>query len=97
MKKLVTALIIVLPLVFLIAVFAVTNIAKISTDIPATGINITNKGDNGVFAFDIADYTSPMFESDLGVEVLPYVAKKSRIRSDRHGRGNGRGDGHRVP
>lgn len=75
MKKLVTALIIVLPLVFLIAVFAVTNIAKISTDIPATGINITNKGDNGVFAFDIADYTSPMFESDLGVEVLPYVAK----------------------
>ena len=49
MKKLVTALIIVLPLVFLIAVFAVTNIAKISTDIPATGINITNKGDNGVF------------------------------------------------
>lgn len=75
MKKLVTALIIVLPLVFLIAVFTVTNIAKISTDIPATGINITNKGDDGVFAFDIADYTSPLFESDLGVEVLPYVAK----------------------
>lgn len=75
MKKLVTALIIVLPLVFLIAVFTVTNIAKISTDIPATSINITNKGDNGVFAFDIADYTSPLFESDLGVEVLPYVAK----------------------
>ena len=76
MKKLVTALIIVLPLVFLIAIFTVTNITKIATDIPASGINITNKGDSGVFTFDMAHYDSPLFESDLGVEVVPYVAKE---------------------
>lgn len=74
MKKLVTALMIVLPLVLLIALFTVTNVARITAQIPVTGIQISNKGDNGIFTFDIADYDSPMYEEDLGIEVLPFVA-----------------------
>ncbi|MDE5602008.1 MAG: hypothetical protein K2J16_05870 [Clostridia bacterium] len=75
MKKLVTALIVVLPLILLVALFAITGIARISADIPVTGIIITNKGNDGVFVFDLADYSSPLYESDLGVEVQPLVAK----------------------
>ncbi len=76
MKKLVTALMIVLPLVLLIALFTVTNVTKIAADIPATGISINNRGDNGdgIFSFDIADYALPLYESDLGVEVQPLIA-----------------------
>ena len=75
MKKLVTALIVVLPLILLVALFAITGIARISADIPATGLVITNKGNDGVFTLDLADYNSPMYESDLGVEVQPLAAK----------------------
>lgn len=75
MKKIVTALMIVLPLVFLIALFAVTNVASVTADISASSIRIGNKGDNGIFSFDLANYSHPMYESDLNVEVLPYKAK----------------------
>ncbi len=75
MKKLVTALIIVLPLVLLVALFAITGIVRISADIPATGITIENRGDDGVFVFDISRYNAPLFESDLGVEVQPHAAR----------------------
>ncbi len=75
MKKLVTALIIVLPLVLIIALFAITGIVRISADIPATGITIANRGDEGVFVFDISRYSAPLFESDLGVEVQPRAAR----------------------
>ena len=74
MKKLVTALIVILPLVLLVALFAVTGLARITAEIPATGISIANRGEDGIFFFDIADYRHPMNESDLGVEVLPRVA-----------------------
>lgn len=74
MKKLVTALMIVLPLVFLIALFTVTNVTRITAQIPATGIVISNKGENGVFVLDIADYESPLFEDDLDIQVMPLVA-----------------------
>ncbi len=75
MKKIITALMIVLPLVFLIALFAVTSVASVKADIPASSIRIGNKGDNGIFSFDIANYEHPMYESDLEVEVLPYKAQ----------------------
>ena len=74
MKKLVTALIVILPLILLVALFAVTGLARIAAEIPATGISIANKGEDGIFFFDLADYKYPMNESDLGVEVLPRVA-----------------------
>lgn len=74
MKKLVTVLMIVLPIIFVIAIFAVTGVTKISAAIPVSGITITNKGDNGVIVLDMADYDHKLYEDDLGVEVLPYVA-----------------------
>lgn len=78
MKKLVTALMIVLPLVFLIALFTVTNVTRITAQIPATGIVISNKGENGVFVLDIADYESPLFEEDLDIQVMPLVASNRK-------------------
>jgi len=76
MKKLVTALLVVLPLVLLIALFAITGIVKLSVDIAATGISINNKGENGdgIFLLDMAEYSDPLFESELGVEVMPLTA-----------------------
>lgn len=75
MKKLVTALIVILPIVLLVALFAVTGIVRISAAIPATGIVVNNKGEDGVKFFDLTDYDShPLYESDLGVEVLPRMA-----------------------
>ncbi len=75
MKKLVLTLVIILPLILLVAIFAVTGVDSINTQIPASGITIGNKGDDGVFSFDMASYTSPMTEEQLGVEVEPYVAR----------------------
>lgn len=77
MKKTVTALMVILPLVFLIALFAITSATSVSADIPASGITINNKGDNGIFSFDIANY-QPMKEEDLEIEVLPYKAKNRK-------------------
>ncbi len=76
MKKLVTALIIVLPLIFVVALFAVTSVVSISTSIPVTGIEIGNIGENGTFSFDISDYSegNRLYEDDLAIQVLPSVA-----------------------
>ncbi len=78
MKKLVLTLVIILPLILLVAIFAVTGVGSINTQIPASGITIGNKGDDGVFSFDMASYTSPMTEEELGVEVEPYVARNKK-------------------
>lgn len=78
MKKVVTALIIVLPLLFLVALFAITSVASVSADIPANALVINNKGANGIFSFDLAKYEHKMFEDDLGVEVLPVMAKNKK-------------------
>lgn len=74
MKKIVTALMVILPLLFLIALFAITSVASVSADIPVNGIVINNKGEDGVFSFDIANHV-PISEEDLDIEVLPHKAK----------------------
>lgn len=74
MKKLVTALMVVLPLVFLVALFAITTYTSIVADVPVTGLKINNKGTNGILSFDIADYENPLYQDDLGIEILPNVA-----------------------
>lgn len=76
MKKLVTALIVVLPLIFVVAIFAVTSVARISTTIPVTGLQINYKGDGGAFEVDLANYTleNRIYEDELDIEVLPSVA-----------------------
>lgn len=74
MKKFVTILIVVLPLILLVALLAITRVASVSTKIHVSGIVIDNKGDDGVFVLDMSDYHRPLFEQDLGVTILPYTA-----------------------
>lgn len=77
MKKLVTALMILLPLVFLVTLFTVTGITSITTQVAVTGIAITDKGEDGIFAFDIATY-QPFNQSELGITVYPSEAKNKQ-------------------
>ncbi len=83
MKKLVTALIIVLPLLLAIALFAVTGFTRLATNVAATGIKINNAGDDGNYTFymDLANYSASnaLFERDLGVEVLPKIATNRKF------------------
>ncbi|MBR4801169.1 MAG: Ig-like domain-containing protein [Clostridia bacterium] len=78
MKKFVTSLIITLPLLLLIAIFAVTGVASISAQIPVSGLTIANRGDDGIFMLDIADYDAPIYEDDLCVTITPYAASDKR-------------------
>lgn len=79
MKKLVTALMILLPLVFLVTLFTVTNITAITTPVSVTGITIGDKGEDGIFAFDIATYEA-FNESELGIIVYPSEASNKDYR-----------------
>lgn len=86
MKKLVTALFIVLPMIFIVAIFAVTSFSLISANIPAASLVINNKSNDGsgIYHFDMAkDGISPISESELGIEVLPLGAsnRKFSLRS----------------
>ena len=72
MKKLLSTLIVLIPLVLIIALFAVTNTANISKDIAVTNIVILNQGDEGVFDIDLANYNSTNL---LYIEDLQIVAK----------------------
>lgn len=77
MKKLLSTLIVLIPLVLIIALFAVTNTANISKDIAVTNIAILNQGDEGVFDIDLANYNSTnlLYIEDLQIEVYPKKAK----------------------
>lgn len=77
MKKLLTALIVLIPLVLIITLFTVTNTSNISKDIAVTDIVIINQGDDGVFNIDLASYNSTnyFFVNDLQIEVYPKKAK----------------------
>lgn len=82
MRKLVTVLMIVLPLLFLVAVFAITGAAAIGVDIHANKLVITNKGANGIFHLDISGYDErPLYLDDLGVEVRPVKAKDKTFKT----------------
>ena len=82
MRKLVTVLMIVLPLLFLVAVFAITGAAAIGVDIHANKLVITNKGTNGIFHLDISGYDErPLYLDDLGVEVRPVKAKDKTFKT----------------
>lgn len=71
MKRKILALMLVIPLLFIFAVYGVTRAARIDVDVPVNGIKITNNTQNGVLAYDMAE------DGDvyLGVRVLPALAK----------------------
>lgn len=56
MKKKIIALIMIIPIVFLIALFSVGKAAGVYADIPVTGIQITTQNENGFIDVDVADY-----------------------------------------
>lgn len=71
MKRKILALMLVIPLLFIFAVYGVTRAARIDVDVPVNGIKIINSTQNGVLAYDMAE------DGDvyLGVRVLPALAK----------------------
>lgn len=56
MKKKIIALIMIIPSVFLIALFSVGKAAGVYADIPVTGIQITTQNEDGFIDVDVADY-----------------------------------------
>lgn len=56
MKKKIIALIMIIPIVFLIALFSVGKAAGVYADIPVTGIQITTQNEDGFIDMDVADY-----------------------------------------
>ncbi len=58
MKKKVIALIMIIPLIFLITLFSVGGVASILADIPVSGIKITTQTDEGFIYLDMARYNA---------------------------------------
>lgn len=56
MKKKIIALVMIIPVVFLIALFSVGKVAGVYADIPVTGIRITTQNDGGFIDVDVASY-----------------------------------------
>lgn len=56
MKKKIIALIMIIPIVFLIALFSVGKAAGVYADIPVTGIKITTQNEDGFIDVDVAKY-----------------------------------------
>lgn len=61
MKKKIIALIMIIPIVFLIALFSVGKAAGVYADIPVTGIQITTQNEDGFIDVDVADYETIAF------------------------------------
>ena len=58
MKKKVIALIMIIPLIFLITIFSVGQVASILTEIPVSGIKITTQHTDGFINIDMAKYVN---------------------------------------
>lgn len=58
MKKKIIALIMIIPLIFLITIFSVGKVASILADIPVSGIRITTQNDEGFIYLDMAKYNA---------------------------------------
>lgn len=76
MKKKILALIMIIPIVFLIAVFSVGKTAGIYADVPVTGIRITTQSEDGIIHVDVADY-NPI---ELVAQVEPESAKNQNYK-----------------
>ena len=71
MKKKIYALIMIIPIVFLVTVFSVGKVAGIYADVPVTGIRIVTQSENGIISVDVAEY-EPI---ELVAQVEPESAK----------------------
>ncbi len=76
MKKKVIALIMIIPLIFLITLFSVGTVASILGDIPVSGIKITTQNEDGFINLDIAEYNAnPTNAIYMTAQVEPANAK----------------------
>ena len=96
MRKTVVILMLVLPLLFVFAVFSSGQTASLGVDIAANGIEILNAPEGGVLAIDIADFdgfvidarVSPENATDKGVTYRVEQVEGSRladVRVDKEG------------
>lgn len=72
MKQKVLALVMIVPLIFMIALFSVGKVASFFVDIPASGISITTQNQDGFIDVDIANYNNDIY---LTANVEPANAK----------------------
>ena len=77
MKKKIYALIMIIPIVFLVTVFSVGKVAGIYADVPVTGIRIVTQSENGIISVDGRN-TSP---SNLSHRLSPKARKTRTIHS----------------
>lgn len=76
MKKKLYALIMIIPIVFLVTVFSVGKVAGIYADVPVTGIRIVTQSENGIISVDVAEY-KPI---ELVAQVEPESAKNQNYK-----------------
>lgn len=76
MKKKIYALIMIIPIVFLVTVFSVGKVAGIYADVPVTGIRIVTQSENGIISVDVAEY-KPI---ELVAQVEPESAKNQNYK-----------------
>lgn len=72
MKKKVMLLLILLPIIFMIAIYSVSKAASITIDVPVSGIRITTQNDEGFIKLDMATYTDDLY---IEAEISPKNAK----------------------
>lgn len=85
MKKKIIALIMIIPIVFLIALFSVGKAAGVYADIPVTGIQITTQNEDGFIDVDVADYEPIAFLA----QVQPVNARNQKYSFEISGVGGG--------
>lgn len=77
MKKKIYALIMIIPIVFLVTVFSVGKVAGIYADVPVTGIRIVTQSEDGIISVDVAEYEKPI---ELVAQVEPESAKNQNYK-----------------
>lgn len=92
MKKKIIALIMIIPIVFLIALFSVGKAAGVYADIPVTGIQITTQNEDGFIDVDVADYDPIAFLA----QVQPVNARNQKYSFEISGVGGEAPDGFEI-
>lgn len=92
MKKKIIALIMIIPIVFLIALFSVGKAAGVYADIPVTGIQITTQNEDGFIDVDVADYEPIAFLA----QVQPVNARNQKYSFEISGVGGEAPDGFEI-
>lgn len=92
MKKKIIALIMIIPIVFLIALFSVGKAAGVYADIPVTGIQITTQNEDAFIDVDVADYDPIAFLA----QVQPVNARNQKYSFEISGVGGEAPDGFEI-